>query len=172
MEIVYISSDRDLDSFESYFGKMPWTAIPTDAEAAKTKQALATAMKVRGIPSLIALDVVTGHFITDGARDGVMRAGKDDVKRKELINSWKNKEAVPIEQAKFGQSAAGVFSFEAIVGLLLKNPIYVFALLYFFSKIWKTLSKALKNAADEYDDEQPVGVDEEADTLTEETSEF
>ena len=28
LEIVFVSSDRDANSFQSYFDKMPWQAIP------------------------------------------------------------------------------------------------------------------------------------------------
>jgi len=29
-EIVYVSADKDKDSFDQYFGEMPWHAIPYD----------------------------------------------------------------------------------------------------------------------------------------------
>ena len=28
LEIIFVSSDRDLNSFQNYFGTMPWKAIP------------------------------------------------------------------------------------------------------------------------------------------------
>jgi len=29
-EIVYVSADKDKDSFDQYFGEMPWHAVPYD----------------------------------------------------------------------------------------------------------------------------------------------
>jgi hypothetical protein len=31
LEIVFVSSDRDANSFQSYFDSMPWQAIPFDS---------------------------------------------------------------------------------------------------------------------------------------------
>jgi nucleoredoxin len=31
LEIVFVSSDRDPNSFQQYFGTMPWQAIPFDS---------------------------------------------------------------------------------------------------------------------------------------------
>jgi hypothetical protein len=30
LEIVFVSGDRDANSFQQYFGSMPWQAIPYD----------------------------------------------------------------------------------------------------------------------------------------------
>ncbi|KAJ7953611.1 Thioredoxin, nucleoredoxin [Quillaja saponaria] len=53
-EVVYISSDRNDESFNGYFSKMPWLAIPfSDSETRKRVKDL---FKVRGIPYLVILD--------------------------------------------------------------------------------------------------------------------
>lgn len=53
-EVVFISSDKDEESFNGYFEKMPWLAIPfIDSEKRKTLKDL---FKVRGIPCLVILD--------------------------------------------------------------------------------------------------------------------
>ncbi|EEF37006.1 nucleoredoxin, putative [Ricinus communis] len=53
-EVVFISSDRDAESFDAYFSKMPWLAIPfSDQETCKHLKDL---FKVRGIPNLVFLD--------------------------------------------------------------------------------------------------------------------
>ncbi|KAJ9176381.1 hypothetical protein P3X46_011700 [Hevea brasiliensis] len=53
-EVVFISSDRDDESFNGYFSKMPWLAVPfSDQEIRKRLKEL---FKVRGIPSLVILD--------------------------------------------------------------------------------------------------------------------
>ena len=53
-EIVYVSSDEDLDAFNSYYDQfMPWLAIPfSDLE---TKKALNRKFDVEGIPCLVIL---------------------------------------------------------------------------------------------------------------------
>jgi thiol-disulfide isomerase/thioredoxin len=35
-QIIFVSCDRDKQSFDSYFSKMPWLAIPYESEARKT----------------------------------------------------------------------------------------------------------------------------------------
>ncbi|XP_015957092.1 probable nucleoredoxin 1 [Arachis duranensis] len=65
-EIVFVSSDRDEDSFKGYFSKMPWLAIPfSDSE---TISSLKKLFEVRGIPSLVLLDEA-GKLVTNS---GVM----------------------------------------------------------------------------------------------------
>lgn len=61
-EVVFISSDRDEESFNGYFAKMPWLALPfSDSE---TRKQLKELFKVRGIPHLVILDK-TGNVSTD-----------------------------------------------------------------------------------------------------------
>ncbi|XP_038890282.1 probable nucleoredoxin 1 [Benincasa hispida] len=53
-EVIFVSSDRDEDSFKDYFSKMPWLSIPfSDSETIKRLKEL---FKVRGIPHLVVLD--------------------------------------------------------------------------------------------------------------------
>jgi len=103
---VYISSDSDVPSFNEYFGKMPWTSLPISGTV-EIKQKLANALKIRGIPTLVALDAETGFFVSDNARYDIMGAGQDDVKCKEIINSWMNIQAVPFEEAKLSADGMG-----------------------------------------------------------------
>jgi len=64
MEIVFISSDRDEDSFNEYFKDMPWLALPyADRDA---KAALSKKFKVNGIPSFVILDSNGGTITKDG----------------------------------------------------------------------------------------------------------
>lgn len=52
-EIVYVSSDEDLDAFNEFYKNMPWLAIPFyDLE---TKKSLNRKYEVEGIPCLIML---------------------------------------------------------------------------------------------------------------------
>jgi len=68
-EIVFVSSDRDEDSFNEYYGEQPWTALPFAARDCKA--ALSKKYKVKGIPSLVLLDA-KGEVITTEGREAVM----------------------------------------------------------------------------------------------------
>ncbi|KAL6189863.1 hypothetical protein ACLB2K_036264 [Fragaria x ananassa] len=52
-EVIFVSADEDEESFNGYFSKMPWLAIPfSDSEA---RDSLDEQFKVRGIPHLVFL---------------------------------------------------------------------------------------------------------------------
>ncbi|VFQ79379.1 unnamed protein product [Cuscuta campestris] len=53
-EIVFVSADVDDNSFDGYFSKMPWTAIPFSDSA--TRDRLNGLFTVSGIPHLVILD--------------------------------------------------------------------------------------------------------------------
>ncbi|KAK9675565.1 hypothetical protein RND81_11G015600 [Saponaria officinalis] len=61
-EVVFISSDRDVDSFNGYFSKMPWFAIPFSDSS--TKDSLDEKFGVTGIPHLVILNG-DGKVLTD-----------------------------------------------------------------------------------------------------------
>jgi nucleoredoxin len=66
-EIVYVSSDEDLDAFNNYHGSMPWLAIPfSDLE---TKKALNKKFDIEGIPCLVILQ--PNNNKDDALHDGV-----------------------------------------------------------------------------------------------------
>jgi nucleoredoxin len=67
---VFISSDKDQESFASYFAEMPWLALPFEKRDLKAK--LSSKFKVQGIPSLIILDGFTGEVITNEGRNAIM----------------------------------------------------------------------------------------------------
>ncbi|KAA0063312.1 hypothetical protein IC582_007244 [Cucumis melo] len=64
-EIVFVSSDRDEDSFHSYFGSMPWLALPFGDPMIRE---LAKHFDVQGIPCLIIL-APNGKTITKQGRN-------------------------------------------------------------------------------------------------------
>jgi len=68
-EIVFVSSDRDEESFKEYFGSMPWLALPFDDREAKAK--LSKKYKVSGIPALIILDE-QGEIVNKEGRSCIM----------------------------------------------------------------------------------------------------
>ncbi|TKY58652.1 nucleoredoxin 1 [Spatholobus suberectus] len=60
-EVIFVTADKDDESFNSYFSKMPWLAIPfSDSEA---RSSLKELFHVRGIPHLALLDE-TGKVVT------------------------------------------------------------------------------------------------------------
>jgi nucleoredoxin len=65
LEIVFVSSDRDEDSFKDYFGEMPWLAL--DFSDRKKKEELSTRFGIQGIPSLVIVGP-NGETITTNGR--------------------------------------------------------------------------------------------------------
>lgn len=68
-EVVFVSSDFDEESFQNYFSKMPWLAIPISDEA--TIKSLGEKFSVMGIPHLVFLDK-DGKISTDEGVEVVM----------------------------------------------------------------------------------------------------
>ena len=66
LEIVFVSSDRDKDSFENYYSKMPWTAISFE-NLVLFKANLSMVYGVKGIPFLVVLDPVSGQVVVPGS---------------------------------------------------------------------------------------------------------
>jgi len=75
MEIVFVSSDRDADSFKEYFAEMPWCALPYDRREAK--EALSKKFKVKGIPMFVVLGP-DGEVITTDGRSAVSEDPKGE----------------------------------------------------------------------------------------------
>lgn len=71
MEIIFVSSDRDEESFNSYYGDMPWLALPFDKR--KEKVELSGACGVEGIPTFAVLNQ-DGTIVTT---DGVSKVSED-----------------------------------------------------------------------------------------------
>jgi len=68
LEVIFCSSDKDDDSFTSYFKEMPWLALPYSDRAKKDE--LSKKFGVKGIPSLIIVDA-DGKVITKDGRAAV-----------------------------------------------------------------------------------------------------
>ena len=59
MEVVFLSSDKDQEAFESYFSSdMPWLAV--DFAQRELKEMLNMSLEVRGIPTLVWVNPRTG----------------------------------------------------------------------------------------------------------------
>lgn len=90
LEIVFVSSDRDENSFRNYCQSMPWKSIPFD-QLQNVKHALFTTYGVRGIPSLVILDAVSGQVVVPGSqsREEVSMACRGgDQAIESLLESW------------------------------------------------------------------------------------
>ncbi|XP_071945710.1 nucleoredoxin-like [Antedon mediterranea] len=97
-DIVFISSDRDEKSFDDYYKTMPWLALPFGERGRKNK--LSSKFKVRGIPTLVFIDTMTGFPIITSGREKVISDPEG------LNFPWKRKE------------------FSDILGTVLKNKEY------------------------------------------------
>ncbi|RZF46810.1 hypothetical protein LSTR_LSTR012033 [Laodelphax striatellus] len=63
-QVLFVSSDRSLDSFESYFSIMPWLALPYDET--ESRQDLAKLFDIHGIPTLVLLDTDQSLITIEG----------------------------------------------------------------------------------------------------------
>ncbi|KAL0327259.1 UNVERIFIED_CONTAM: putative nucleoredoxin 1 [Sesamum angustifolium] len=73
LEVVFISSDRDQTSFDEFFSKMPWLALPFGD---KRKESLSRLFKVRGIPMVIAIGP-NGRTVSTEVRELIMYHGAE-----------------------------------------------------------------------------------------------
>lgn len=101
-EVVFVSSDRDEESFNGYFSEMPWLAVPfSDSD---TRKHLKELFKVRGIPNLVIIDS-NGKVTTENGTMVVMEYGVDGYPFTcERINFLKEEE----EAAKRNQSLSSI----------------------------------------------------------------
>jgi nucleoredoxin len=143
LEIIYISSDKDVASFAEYYGSMPWLALP--GSKAEVKRSLATQLHVSGIPTLVVLDVNTGYFISDNGRYDVSVASGNETKMIELVQTWKATTPVPLDQAvsSVSQRPPGPLG---ILSFILKNPIFIFGLYFLVKQAMKQYS-VMKNGS-------------------------
>jgi len=65
LEVLFVSSDKDQESFDGYFKEMPWLAL--DFSDRKRKEQLSNLFGVEGIPSLVIIDK-DGSTITKNGR--------------------------------------------------------------------------------------------------------
>ena len=69
-EVVFVSSDRDPEGFESYYGSQaPWAALPFGDR--DRKDAVSKKFKVQGIPTFVVVDGRTGETITADGREAL-----------------------------------------------------------------------------------------------------
>lgn len=90
LEMVFVSSDRDSLSFDTYYSSMPWTAIPFE-NLGFLKANLSMRYGVKGIPFLVILDAVSGRIVVPGtsSRQEVTRAcQRGDTAIEDMFNDW------------------------------------------------------------------------------------
>lgn len=82
LAVVFVSSDRDPASFQSYYNEMPWLAVPYES---MQRPMMGSAFQVRGIPSLIILDAQTGRQIS---ADGTSDVGNSGFDIEACLRAW------------------------------------------------------------------------------------
>ncbi|KAM6562216.1 hypothetical protein CsatB_022214 [Cannabis sativa] len=102
LEVVFVSSDRDDESFNAYFSEMPWLAIPfSDPDTIKR---LKESFSVRGIPKLVIIDS-NGKVSTENGTAVVLEYGVDAYPfSRERIDFLKEQE----EEAKRNQNLSSI----------------------------------------------------------------
>lgn len=90
-QIIFVSSDEDEESFDKYFSKMPWLAIPFSDSDARDK--LEEMFGVKGVPQFVVLDENGKVLIDDGVE--IVRDYEADAYpfTPERINELKEQEA-------------------------------------------------------------------------------
>jgi nucleoredoxin len=141
---------------------MPWLSITTEDGSAAIKNNLSQQLGIQGIPALIVLDAKTGEFISASGREDVTKVGGDNLAGKELISKWMGMDRRPVSEA--AQAAGGAQNpLMKIVMFFAKNPMSVFALLYFYryAKKYFNEKNGIEDGSEEEVGEPPV-VDEES----------
>jgi thiol-disulfide isomerase/thioredoxin len=64
IEVVFVSADHDIESFNSYHQTMPWAAIPYEDT---TREELMSLLRVSGIPRLVVYDSRNGKIVDNNA---------------------------------------------------------------------------------------------------------
>lgn len=84
-EIIFISSDRDMHSFQEYYNSMPWLALPLNQFAS---QMISNTFSIRGIPNFIVLDSISGNIISKNGREEVTNVCRRGYGFEDLIDVW------------------------------------------------------------------------------------
>ena len=137
-----MSSDRSVEAFNEYYATMPWLAIPTDIGAAQLKNRLAQQLNISSIPTLVVLECKTGKFVSDNARNHVMNIAGDDEKAVAVVKAWKAIEPVNLEDAVSTREEPRTLAGSIMTWFMfiLKNPVYIFGLLYLYKTYVKNTS--------------------------------
>jgi len=72
LEIIFVSADRDVDAFQTYFAQQPWLAVKFSH--AELRQRLNEQYGVNAVPTLIVLNA-DGCVLTKDGRGDIARLG-------------------------------------------------------------------------------------------------
>ena len=120
IEIVWLTLDRDENSWREYYQQMPWLAVPFGDGRSRS---IAQKMGVRGIPAL---------YIVSKEETVLRRGGVQDVytKNEKAIEGWLN----PVSDGD-AEAAPSIDKFRLITILL---PILLYLLSKFLPKLWQS----------------------------------
>lgn len=96
LKVVFVSSDQDENQFQAYYGKMPFLSLPFSNRA--LAQHAKSVFGVRGIPSLVVIDSLSGMIVTspeESRRDVHQACQRGEKAIERLFHDWLDK--VPIE---------------------------------------------------------------------------
>jgi nucleoredoxin len=145
VEVIYISSDRNKEEFMQYYTKkMPWyTLHPFDEkateQAATMRRKLPTLFQIKGLPTLIVLDISTctnkDGFIKFVTHDGRMDIMTHANQYEKVLAKWKSNTTphVSIEEGiiKINQGDGSMwFIMTQLFKTFAQNPLYIVATLY------------------------------------------
>lgn len=120
LEVVFVSSDRDQNEFQNYYNSMPWLSLPFGSYQ---KQILSSVYGVKGIPSLVVLDALSGQVVVPVAetRQDIQRAcNMGDTGIHSMLDSWlgrvppESKELIQLLESSCEQGASSIME-EAII---------------------------------------------------------
>jgi len=75
-EIIFVSSDRKENDYNSYYNEMPWLAIPFGDSRINS---LKTMYEIAGIPTLIFVNPKTGELLTMEGTDIVYEENENQI---------------------------------------------------------------------------------------------
>lgn len=82
IEIIFVSRDKDEESFNEYFNTMDWAAIPFEQ-----KTILDNFYKPKTIPCLLIVDIKTSKINATDGREKIIDVYDEDIIYN-LLNSW------------------------------------------------------------------------------------
>ena len=154
MEIIYISSDRNLEEFTNYYcNKMPFSTLhPYDTNASDTTTTLRLKLpkvfSITGLPTLIVLHISPPgsggvQFVTDQGRVDLMNHQHPH----QFDAVWKKWKSIPKPLLSIEEGVAlskrgdgSLFSIlSKLVNTLLQNPIYIFGIYYIIKFYGKSI---------------------------------
>jgi thiol-disulfide isomerase/thioredoxin len=101
LEIIFVSSDENLPSFNDYYKKMPWTAMQFEQRG--LKNSLSQVLGVRGIPTFVILTAKEGLVKDKNGRATVSASKGNTVK---VLKQWEAEVGAPMggaaEEPSFG----------------------------------------------------------------------